>query len=206
MPEDRERPEADAEEVTESPEETTDQPEAGTENDDTIDWEAAAKAARKDAEKKRKRLEEAEAKLREREEQERKAAEKKRKDEGKIEELLAEKERDLAAALEKADRYDALQEKTRQQALGRLPKNLREKYDDADRYPAEILIELVEDLAGAQRPPAGSPGTDTPNPKKSVPESWGTLTPQQQAEFLRDSPEEARKLMREYGRAHAPRR
>lgn len=205
MPTDTERLEADETTVTESPEET-EELEAPTEDADSAeetDWEAAARAARRDAEKKRKRAEEVEAKLKEIEEEKRKATEKKRKEEGKYEELLAEKEQALAEALMKVDKYDALVEKIREEKLAQLPKKLREKYATVD---IELLSDIVADFTEMQQRTAGSLGVDTPNPRASKPESWASLSRHQQEELLRDNPEEARRLIREYGRASAGRK
>ena len=157
------------------------------------DWKAAAKNARRDAYDARKKRDELRAELDKREQIDRGAAEQKKREEGKLEELLKEKEDENALLRAKAAKADELEQKMREQLLDRLPKKFREKYES---YDVDVLADIVEDFA--ERPASnGSPGADTANPKGAKPEKWEDMNEQQRAQYLKEHPEDARKLMRQ---------
>lgn len=160
---------------------------------DDEDWKSAAKKARRDAYDARRKRDELRAEIDKREKADRDAAEQKKRDDGKLEELLREKEEENALLRAKAAKADELEGRMREQLLDRLPKKLREKYEG---YDVDVLADIVEDFA-ERATSNGSPGADTANPKGAAPKSWDDMSSQQQADYLKSNPAEARRLMRE---------
>lgn len=173
-------------------------------NDDDGDREPTPyeKRLRKEAEKHRREKEELAAEIAKRDDAARKKDEAKKKEEGKYQELLAERERELAAKeeenlklRERAAVADILEAKRRTELLEKLPKKLRDKYEAWD---IEQLEDVVTDFVAESKAP-GSPGVDNPTPRSSGPQEWRTMTTEERTRLLKDDPTRASQLIREDG-------
>lgn len=201
---DNEQPEAEkvVDETTPVPEAQPDTPEEKGKDDLVSKYSPEEladqiKLLRKENKKRRDKNDEYETQETERKAAEKKALEEKQKEQGKYQELLAEREKELEIAKAKAERLDALEESLRADLLERIPKKNRETYEGV---PLDILKKIVEDFVSN-----GANGSvkDEPPDRKAEPANLDSLSPEELAALFSTNPELARELMRKAGQKNA---
>jgi len=131
-------------------------------------------------------------KLRLREEAERKAEEEKLKEAGKLQELLAAKEKEIEALgglKGEIEKYRAAEEARREKLLKELPKEKRELYGSVS---IEVLEDLVASLSSADPTKRSKPGPSDAD------KSFDEMTQEERVALKIASPERYQKLYREW--------
>lgn len=134
----------------------------------------------------------AKAKLREREEADKKATDAKLLEEGKLKELLAAKETEIGALQglkDKVAKYEAAEAAQREKLLKELPKEKRDLYAGVS---LEVLQDVVEQVKKPTAPGASKPGSSEAD------KSYEDMTDEERTEMQSESPDKYKRLYREY--------